>query len=202
MHEQFHLKWFFQIKQVKSEQGWGRPEFHTRCLLLIYSLVKQARASLRKPLVGAQFPMLCTSTKHTSMGLKGKSKLSEEDCPTDAAESLTSSRAQQPPATQVHLLEIGTYVFPYTEPKETQHSSATLVIPETSTKWLLIEQGMEVHFFFSLVAWQSRGSPNPQMCFARSPALLLYKLFSLKASIRSGPWPKRFITGFLDPRGD
>lgn len=65
-----------------------------------------------------------------------------------------------------------------------------------------VDRGRNGSSFFSSAAWRSRGSPNPQMCFARSPALLLYKRFSLKASIRSGPWPKRFITQFLNPRGD
>lgn len=36
-------------EQVKSEQGWGRPEFCTWCLLFIYSLANQARASSRNP---------------------------------------------------------------------------------------------------------------------------------------------------------
>lgn len=56
MHEQSHLKWLFQIKQVKSEQGWGRPEFCTRCWLLIYSLVKQECASSEDPETSGQHP--------------------------------------------------------------------------------------------------------------------------------------------------
>lgn len=128
MHDQSHLKWFFQIKQVKSEQGWGRAEFRTWCLLLIYSLVKQACASLRNSETSGRCPVPCamTSTKCSTMGSKEISRLSEDvtkDCPTDAAESLTSARAQQPPSTRSHLLETGTYVFPYTEPKETLSSN-------------------------------------------------------------------------------
>lgn len=110
---------------------------------------KAGTCFLQKPLVGTPFPMPYISTKRSGTGSRGMSRLSEKvtkDCPTDVAESLTSSRAQQPPSSWSHLLLTGTHTFPYTEPKETQLSSPTSVIAETSTKWLLIEGGMEVHF--------------------------------------------------------
>lgn len=117
MHEQSHLKWLFRIKQVKSEQGWGRPEFCTRCWLLIYSLVKQECASSEDPETSGQHPSAvpCTSTTRFRSRLKGMSRQSKglpKDHPTNAAGSPTSSRAQQTPSTS-HLLETATYGSPY-----------------------------------------------------------------------------------------
>lgn len=106
MHEQSHLKWLFQIKQVKPEQGWGSLEFCTRCWLLIYSLVKQGCASSEEPETSGQHQSTvpCTSTKCFSSGWRGMSRQSKglpKDHPTDAAGSLTSSWAQQTPSTWV-----------------------------------------------------------------------------------------------------
>lgn len=145
-HEQSHLKWFFQVKQVKSEQGWGRPEFCARCLLSIYSLGKQARASSRSPKPFGRCPGPHATHRHKARpheverneeDERGGHQGSSDWCCWDP-DLLQSS------ATSIHPESPSrNYAFPYTDPKETQPSSPTLVIRETSTKWLLTD----VHFF-------------------------------------------------------
>lgn len=142
VHEQSHLKWLFQIKQVKSEQGWGRLEFRTRCLLLTYSLGKQARAASRNPDAFGRRPVPYAAHQHrvkrNEQAEWGGHRGLSDWC-------LTSSRAQQPPSTQSHLLHISIH-----RTKGDPILSSNMVIPKTSITWLSTEWGMEVQFFPSV----------------------------------------------------
>lgn len=147
MHQQSHFRRLFQIKQVKPEQGWGRPELRARHLLLIYSLANLARASPRHPETFGRCPGPCAVLQHKVLQHRvERSRPSQDvtrDRPTAAAESLTP-----PELSNLHPPGV-TSVFPHTEPKEIQ-PSPKLVTPQTSTKRLLIEWAMKVRFFSSL----------------------------------------------------